>query len=505
MIPGEEQPTARSVVGTRRRRSYVASLGAGYIYIGVSALTQLLLIPVLVDGLGTRDYGIWLTLYAAGQWVSLSTTWISPAVVQKVGEQLANDDLPGAAATSHAAAAGYGLVGLAVLAIAAAVLPVERAGFLGGEVTTGTRMAVLLAGLWMAFTIGFQSRINLLNAAQRLYIVNFVQAAVLAASAIAAGVMVTNGAGIEAVSGAYAGGAVAGFVALTVAARRSVPLPSISPWWQPSLLRQLVRASVPYALSAIGWALLSADLLLLAFLTNPTTVAEYGIAYLVITALLQIIWRVADTTQPYVVELDAKKDTHGLRVLHKRVVTVSVVLGAGAAAFLATLGRPALAVWVGETRVVDETVLWVLAGYLVLQTWLHASFIFPFSAVRMKTIGVLQIAEGAVKVVLAVVLIAWLDEIGVAIANGVAVAAFTVWYIPRFTFKWLEIEGTRFLIDVGARAALVGVVTGLAAWVMREAMTIDSVVTLILAGAVAMVAFLAAAALVGLRSLRATP
>jgi O-antigen/teichoic acid export membrane protein len=459
----------RAAIGTRRRRTYAASLAAGYAYTGASALVNLILIPVLANGLGKEGYGVWITVFALGQWISLAVTWLGPGIVQKIGEHFARDERESAATVAVTAAGLYGLVGLFVAAVALLMATRSRVGFLGGAVTEETKVMLLLAAAWIALQVQSQVRMNVLTAAQRLYLVHGIQTGVILLSGLSAIVLVSAGAGLPGVAGSYAGASALGFVAYRSASRRLISMAPGARRFQPELLRQLMRTTSPYALSGAGWILLSSDILLLALLTNPAQVAEYGIAYKVVEAVLQLIWRVSDTTQPYVVEFDVLNDRLGLQRLYFRTLEVSLALGVAAAAFLFFLGDRLLVVWVGEAQAADLAITRLLCGYLLLQTIVHANVIFPFSAARMGSISKLQLIEGASKVAMAVTLENMIGVEGVPLASIIAIGLFSLWYVPTFTLRWLGLDAIRVLYRAARVVVPIGLATATAAWLGLEA------------------------------------
>src|SRR5687767_1188948 len=74
---------------TARRKGYAATITTSYVLTATTVGANLVLVPILVHGLGTKGFGLWLTLYAFGQWITVATSWPSPSIIKRVGTDLA--------------------------------------------------------------------------------------------------------------------------------------------------------------------------------------------------------------------------------------------------------------------------------------------------------------------------------------------------------------------------------------------------------------------------------
>lgn len=492
----------RALLATDRRRTYAQTVLAGYFYTAVAVGVNLALIPILVGGLGKAAYGIWLTTAALIQWGTVGTGWLAPGFIKKIGDHLARQESMLAAQAVGNARRLYRAIGVAVVALAVVVSTRSELGLFGGEVTPEIRATILLAAAWLAFQVESQIQVAVLTAAQRLYVVHVIQAVILLASGVGAAGLVFAGFGLASVAASYAVAAAVGLVIYTLSRRRLVSIPKSTARFDPATLREIFSTTTPYALSVAGYVLLSSDILLLAFLTSPEVVATYGIAYKLIETMLQVIWRIADATQPYVVELNALGDRAGLRRLYQRTNEASLMVGGCLAAAFFFLGDRFLALWVGTEQAADVSVVRFLAVYALLQTLVHASVIFPFSIARMRALGRLQVAEGVFKIALAIVLVPTLGSAGVALASIGAILALTGWYAPAFTMKLLGVRPSRFLAQLLGRAGVLPFVAGGAAWLASEVVPDGhSASAVAMAGAIVAVGVATgAAATVGLRS-----
>lgn len=446
-----------------RRRSYRASLTLGYLYTATSAVSNLVLVPVLLHSLGTRKFGIWLTLFALAQWLSMLASWPAPAVVKMTGEALAGRRADAASTILASISVTYAVISLIVMGVAVYLSTRRGIFFLGGEFDRDVRGGIVLAGLWVAARVQSQVRINLLTAAQRLYMAHAIQTVVLIVSTTGAIIAVSLGGRLSAVLAAYGMGAVTGLVLLVIATRR---LSSMR--WSPrhlsgKILTSLVRQGAPYALSGGSWILFSSDLLLLAFLAGPVVVSTYGVAYKLVESVVQLVWRVSDSTQPYIVEFDALGHRESLQRLHAMILQVSVAVGVSVAVFLWIVGPQGIALWVGQEQAPSASLVRLLAVYLALQSFLHVQLVFPFFAGRMTSISWIQLIEGVGKVALAILLVPRLRSEGMVWASLIAMTSTSLWFIPRYSSRWLGTEGSTVLM-MTLRSLLPPMVTGVVAW-----------------------------------------
>jgi O-antigen/teichoic acid export membrane protein len=491
-----------TILPTFRRKNLAASVGTGYLQTAVVSITNLILVPILLTGLGRHRYGIWLTLYSVGYWVYLVIAWFAPAMVQQMGANLARGRVLDTARTARAGEAVAAAAGAAVLASAVVASNASRIGFLGGQVDVEVRTSLILTGIWIALRVINSVWSNVLTAAARLPAVHSVQmGGVLAAGSISA-LGVGLGGDLRVVVGAYAVGELGVFVVLRVLGRRSIGAHAEGLTLDP--LKPIAATSVPYIVGGIGVLLLNSDILLLAALTRPEQVARFGVALKVVEAFLQLIWRIPDSTQPHVVELDALSDKQALRRLHRSIVETSCVMGAGAATYLFIQGPRLLNAWVGLENSPSVSVIRLLSIYLFMQSFVHASVAIPYSTAKMQWVGRLLLGEGALKALLSILLIPFMGLAGTVSASLAAITIVTSWMVPRFTLRLLDDNLRDFASGSIPYVAISLVLTGIGAgigWLLLP----DSLAGVLGGAALSLVFFCGGAALTLRHLIRSNP
>jgi O-antigen/teichoic acid export membrane protein len=477
----------RGSVFTSRRRSYLASVGTGYAYTLAVGIANVALIAVLAQTEGPRGLGVWLTILTAGQWVLFAATWLGPAIVRRIGTHLARGETALAAKIVTNTRLVYAVAGTIVVAGAAGFALVSTATF--DEISSKTVLAIVLYAVYIALQLQTQVSFNVLTAAQRLYVANFVQAGVVVASASLAAAALLAGFGIEGVAACYAAASAGGLVAARAAARRVLSAGFDRRAVSGREVRAAFRAAAPYSLSGMAWLMMSSDIVLVAALAGSEDAARYGVAYKLVESVLQIIWRVADTTQPYVIEAEAIADDQRLARLYRDTVSASLVLGLSAAASLYFLGDTVLTVWVGEDTAPADSVIRLLAVYVVLQAFVHASLVFPYATARMGPIARIQVVEGAAKVALALALGSQFGPAGVVVGSIAAIGLLSGWYVPAFTMRWLRVRASRFAAEVAARSTLTPLAAGFGALAASRLFDHDSLTALTASGIVTAAAF----------------
>ena len=103
-----------------------------------------------------------------------------------------------------------------------------------------------------------------------------------------------------------------------------------------------------------------------------------------------------------------------------------------------------------------------------------ANIVFPFSAARMGSISSIQLLEGLTKVTLAVVLESLIGVEGIPGASIIAMGLFSVWYVPRFTLRWLDLPIPEEIIRGATIFVPVALATGAAAWFGWQAFSKDT-------------------------------
>jgi hypothetical protein len=101
------------------------------------------------------------------------------------------------------------------------------------------------------------------------------------------------------------------------------------------------------------------------------------------------------------------------------------------ATILALYGHSGLSLWLGRGDIVPQPVFVAFAVIVVLQVFVRSSLAISYGTNRMEAIARVALAEGILKVTLAVCLLPWVGVMGIVISTIVALLSLTAWYVPH--------------------------------------------------------------------------
>ncbi len=421
----------------RTRKALVASFLV-YIQFAAGIAVALISVPLVLDRLGARLYGIWLASGEALAYVALmdfGVLGVLPWMVAEADGRRDREQIRRLIANGLAAGA---LAGVATLAVGAAgwwlfagrLSPAERAALAGPFMLLVTLTAVT-SPLWVfAAVLG-----GLQDAAFNGI---FGVARILLNGALTIGLLLAG-------AGLYALAAAAVVPPLVIMLASAGRLASVAPdllrgWARPSAgeLRRLVREGLGGWLGAFGWRLVTAGhSVVIAFLGLPELVPVYACTARLSHLLTQLGWVLPDSAAVGLAQLRGEGRHERVKQVVDAMLRLYVLLGGSVAAALLAFNPAFVSWWVGPAMFGGFALNGVLSAAVFVAALAHGlSVVVSVVGDRLR-IGLAGLAQGVLQVAIAVPLGQMLGLNGVAIA-GVVAAALTVipaglWLLHRST------------------------------------------------------------------------
>jgi len=413
---------------------FLGALASGYAQALVNIAVQVAMVPLYLRYMGGERFGL-LTLYlAAINYLAIGYLWASGGMTRLLGETYAVRDEARFAlvyAVGKRVALGYAAL-FAVLGGGALML------WAPNNAPVTALMALYLLATYL-FSIdrlalnarGRQTEANLLTMASQL---------VFAALAVPALLLGFDLAGVAAAL--CIGQLVA--QALTWVAKRRLDLTLT---WSAgdraargTMLRAMVsRRGAGFVVFGALTLSLQADALILGWLAPLTTVASFALIWKVAEAGAQLLARVPDTLQPYLIHHDARADRAALAQAYRRVLLWSWIVGPLAGLGFALVGPWLVALWVGVEHAPTESwAYWAAGGAVMWLTVSRPPLITAFALVRLRPLVTIQAIELAGKLLLIALLVAPAGYAAPMLAINLTHALGVAW-----AYQWLGRRLTR--------------------------------------------------------------
>jgi O-antigen/teichoic acid export membrane protein len=417
------EPEHRIVSLPRRFRRNVST---GYLRTGSSALITLVMTPVLIAGLGTEAFGIWIVISSLALYREILQFGFSTATPKYVAEYSALGDderLRSSIATAFWMLAIPGALALVLGLGVAAVFP--QLFHVSPDLEGQAQLLVLIIAVDFALAIPTDAFGGVLTGLQRYDLLNTTVITINVAQAVGWGVVILAGGGLVPLGASTVALSLVGQLWRYLIARRLVPGLSIS---LRSVHRQLVRPfaglSAWYGLQNVATLVLNRiDTIVVGVVLGVTAAGVYAVGQKLTLAIGQLLQPVSIVFFPHSSELAARHDDAELR---RSLLTGTRILLAVAAPFaltLAILADPLIHAWVGPGFGGAGPVVVFLAGAVSIWAVAETGVVMLEGAGRVRGPALIRASEAVLNFGLSVALAHLIGLKGVALGTLLAAAA----------------------------------------------------------------------------------
>jgi O-antigen/teichoic acid export membrane protein len=335
---------------------------SNYLRFALAGLIGFVITPVLVHGLGDRDYGLWVTVFSLTGYFGLLDQGIRPSLVRYVSRDHARGDDQGVARTLSSAVALYGALGIltiiVTLAVAAAFTRFMRVD--PAQVDT-VRQVILIAGASIA--LGFPLGVfgAALSGLQRYDLANLVGVAVGIARALGFVVVLRLGGGLVGLAWVSLGMNLVGHLLSWLLVLRLVPGMRMS---LAAVTRERLALIGAYSGFAFVGALANSltfqtDALVITGFLGSALVTPFALAAGLVDNARSLVHSGSWVLAPTASELDTRGETGKLHEMVIAGAKYSVLLSWPVLFALVIFGPDLIETWVGA-RYVAGPLAWTL-------------------------------------------------------------------------------------------------------------------------------------------------
>lgn len=411
---------------------YARSVATAYGASALNVVVQIVLVPLYLHYLGKYQFGVLMLLLALFNYLSFGITWASSGAQRIMGELAAEGDFQRLSeffCLTKILFLGYAaIIGAITLGV---VFGAAALGFAAETPGAVPMTEVTLFGLaYFLITYEFNvDRMSLAAIGQQAWAntLTIVSQAVFAVAVIP---VLHLGWGIPGVIAALTGGVVVSRCLSFMLLRRhrihwKWPRGETRQWLA-RLLGPMGRGYALYGMLLV--TLLQADTLLIGWLGGAVMVAEFVLVWKIADVVIQMLWRIPESLQPYLVQMDARGETARMTRLFGQGQKWLTAMGIVCGGLFAFLGPDLVELWVGADQAPDSRLAYALAGGAIFwSVSARLPAIYGFSLVRLAALNRAVGVELAARVAIAIGLfplmgyLAPLVAVNVAHVSGVAV------------------------------------------------------------------------------------
>jgi O-antigen/teichoic acid export membrane protein len=437
----------------------------------VNTVISFVLAPIVVTHLGSVYYGVWSLLMQFTGYLWLFDFGVRESVIKYVAQYRASGEFQKLEATVRTAISVYAVVTL--LALAAVGLMVAALPFVFNippEAVQTARTAAFVTGANVAQSFLTNVFVGMLMGLQRIYLVS--QVGVLFSLVRAAGtyLLLVNGYGIVGLSLLHLALSLSNGMLVVWLCRVHLPEIVLRPV-RPT--REEVFKLFNYGkyvlLANIGDKIVfTTDAIVIGMFLPIASLTPYAIAGTLIGNMRSVVMAMASIFNPLTSHLRAGGDETALQLVLRSGAKAAMTVGLPLCIGFITLGELFVTLWMGPAHagMASRVMTALAAGYIIgLPYYTISGILYGLGAHRV--VAILRIVEGAMNLVLSIVLVNTIGLVGVAIGTAIPHIIVVGWVLPRALPRVFPVDLREYYRVVYARTLLAAIPFALACWFLR--------------------------------------
>lgn len=317
----------------------------------LAGLIGFVLTPVLVHGLGDRDYGLWVMVFSLTGYFGLLDQGIRPSLVRYVARDHARGDDEGVSRTLSSALVLNGVIGVVALLVAlAAAAALTRFLRIEPAQVPVIRHVILIAGLSVA--IGFPLGVfgAALSGLQRYDLANYIGIAVGVLRALAFVAVLRLGGGLVGLAWVSLASNLLGHALSWAGLRRILPGLRLAPAKATRERLALIGSysGVAFVGAIANSIVFQTDALVITTFMGAALVTPFALAAGLVDNVRSLVYSAAWVLSPTASELEARNEVESLHAMVVAGAKYSVLLSWPVLFALLVFGPNLLTTWVGH-------------------------------------------------------------------------------------------------------------------------------------------------------------
>jgi O-antigen/teichoic acid export membrane protein len=473
--------------------SVMRNVTSSWAVLVVNTLISFLLAPIVVNTLGSVYYGVWTLLMQYTGYLWLFDFGVRESVIKYVAQYHASGERAKLEATVRTAISVYALVSLAaLLAVGGMTAALPYVFNIPAEAVPTARMAAFVTGATVAQSFLSNVFVGVLMGLQRIYLVSRVGILFSLVRAVGTYALLMNGYGLVGLSVLHLVLSLANAALVVHYCRVFLPDLPLSP---SRPVREEVLKLLNYGkyvlLSNIGDKIVFAtDALVIGIFMPIAALTPFAIAGTLIGHMRSVVMAMASIFNPLTSSLRGGGDEHVLQHVLQTGAKGAMIVGLPLCIGFITLGERFVFLWMGEAHAaMAGRVLTVLSiGYVVGLPYYTISGIL-YGLGQHRVIAILRVVEGAMNLVLSVVLVNVQGLVGVAVGTAIPHIIVVGWVLPRALPKIFPVNLRAYYLNVYGRTLSAAVPFFIATWIIRTVVQPPNFTSFFAWGTVSMIAY----------------
>jgi O-antigen/teichoic acid export membrane protein len=419
--------------------------------------TELVLMPILLAHLGKEQFGLTLTIGGLVGYLGLADLGLGQTVTRNVAAHVARGERDAVQRIVDTALGLYVFIALAIALVGLGLAPVvDRIFRIPPELVTSAKIYAAIVAIRFAISLPTSLLGGICVGHGRWDLYNLGRLLSTVASFVLTLIAIRGRAQIVGITLLTTLSIVGSVLVHGAAIRR------LAPWLRVRVRRVSWEHARPLlSFSIFFWVnqlvvllVFQSDNMVIGAALGVGMVTAYGLTQHLLTAAMQITFKLSDTLYPTYAALKARGEHETLRRQYYAATQYSVTISLVVAGILLAYGAWIMRLWTGPEGFAGTFVLGCFASILVIHTPVHVAAGLVAACGRLHTLTVVGVLEGVLNLVLSLWWVRRYGIGGVALATFVSMAVTTAWYVPWYALREAGVALRGYL----ARAIVPGVV-----------------------------------------------
>jgi len=480
----------RKDAGIRQR--VLLSTAINFVGIFITFGTWFILTPFILNRLGTSHYGLWILVGSVVAYGSLLDLGVGGTVIKYIAEHHAKGDIASERNLIATALCLYSILGLAVVALSAAIASVFPSLFNvpPDERATATRL-VLIMGVGIGISIPCLTPIAVLKGLQRFDLCGILTVTGTLLTAAGIVVVLLLGGGVLAIA------AVSIFVTLAMQAPSIWLINRIVPelrfgWRGASrrLVRTVLSFSSPFFVMDVSARLQTkTDEVVIGAFLPFSFITPYSLARRLSEVAQGVTYQFMKVLLPLASELHAENDRARLKSLYITGTRLTLAFFLPVGSTLVILARPILTVWVGAAYADYGHLVTILALARLIDTsqWPGVSILQGMG--RHRPLALISVGTALANLGLSIALIQSFGLTGVALGTLFPTTVACFGLVLPYSMRVIGVRPTQVLKEVFLPALLPAIPTVIAIYVLQQAIEPSSLLSIMVVAGIGLLVY----------------
>jgi O-antigen/teichoic acid export membrane protein len=452
------------------REQAAKNISATWLGLLVHAAVGFFLSPFILHKLGDEAFSLWVLVFSLSGYYGLFDLGIRSSIVRYVAKFAATQDEDKLRRFLSTGVAFYSVVSLVVLLLTGIgffhlqSLFKIPAGFLASA-----RVLFALAGTGAALSFPLGVFAAVLEGLQKFSWLHLSQVGVTLLRGLLITIALTEGGGLVAIGAITVGMSLLGYLIIMWIAFRAFPLQLNARYVDSHSFWQML------SYSAFAFVILLADKLrfqsdpiLIGALLSSSAITYFSIGSKLVEYSTAAVRSMAVTITPLSSHLHATGDVVRLRKTLVSGNRACALIIFPLCAILVILGRSIVEVWVGAKYLPSYLVLVILAVSKSIYLAQATSTKILLGIGKHRTLAGVFLVEGAINVILSILLLAHFGIVGVALGTAIPLTCTSLFFLPRHICRELGIPLSTFLSQAYVLPLSLSVPLAGTLWFMRQ-------------------------------------